>query len=159
MKKYILIGLLTLIPICGWAQKTTEDDNWDKIISEVTENKAFTVQINQVTPRRGRTFHPNMPYNVRIENDSIFSYLPYMGRATSITYGGGEGLNFKAPLRDYEAKLIKNKRINVVLNTKSKDDTYRYSFTIYPGGKTTIDVQAINRESISFMGEMINIPE
>ena len=154
MKKYILISLLSLIPLSGWAQKT-EDENWNKIISEVINNKEFRVQINQVTPRRGRTFHPTTPYNVRIQNDSIFSYLPYMGRATSITYGGGEGLNFKAPLRNYEAKLVKNKRISVVLNTKSKDDTYRYSFSIYPNGKTTIDVQGINRESISFMGEIV----
>ncbi len=30
MKKYILISLLSLIPLSGWAQKT-EDENWNKI--------------------------------------------------------------------------------------------------------------------------------
>lgn len=155
MKKYILISLLCLIPLSSWAQ-SPEDDNWDKIISDVINNKEFTVQINQVSPRRGRAFYPTTSYRVKIKNDSIFSYLPYMGRATSISYGGGEGLNFKAPLRDYEAKLVKNKRISVVLNTKSRDDTYRYSFSIHPNGKTSIDVQAINRESISFMGEIVD---
>ena len=44
--------------------------------------------------------------------------------------------------------------MQVAFQTRSEGDNYEYSLTIYPNGSTTINVQATNRQSISYTGEM-----
>ena len=59
----------------------------------------------QTMPIRGRNITLSTPYPLEIRNDSVFSYLPYYGRAYSVPYGGGSGLIFNAPLKEYTMDL------------------------------------------------------
>ena len=159
MKRILLLLLAGLFSISSYAQTDkTANSSWASMKKEITEQQSFEIEITQVIPRRGKTTHPSN-YFLRIQNDSIDSALPYYGRATNIAYGGGEGLNFKAPLKSYEISKIKDKEMTIKLKADSKDDNYEYIITIYANKKVSFDVIGVNRESISFLGTYISLKE
>ena len=123
----------------GFAQKgeTKEVNEWDTIKKEVIDQKEYKVEINQVIPRRGQTVYTSNFFFI-IKNDSIDSALPYYGRATNIAYGGGEGLNFKAPLKSYEVNSSKEKILTVKLKADSRDDNFEYIISIFPNKRHCI---------------------
>ena len=90
----------------------------------------------------------------RIRNDSLFSYLPYFGRAYDVPYGGGKGLNFDAPIESYEETLMKNGQRHIEIGLKNDEDTYLYTIKVFDNGSSSIEVQSRRRESISYSGEM-----
>ena len=69
----------------------------EKQVKELIESGSYRIDVSTAYPQRGRTIQLSSPYSIEIRNDSVFSYLPYYGRAYSIPYGGGQGLIFNAP--------------------------------------------------------------
>lgn len=45
-------------------------------------------------------------------------------------------------------------KIQIDFKTRSDEDNYEYRLTIFPDGSTSIHVQPMNKQSISFTGEM-----
>ena len=93
-------------------------------------------------------------YSVTVRNDSLFSYLPYFGRAYDVPYGGGKGLNFDAPIESYKETQLKNGLRHIEIGLKNDEDTYLYTINVFDNGSSSIDVQSRRRESISYSGEM-----
>jgi signal transduction histidine kinase len=93
-------------------------------------------------------------YTLEIRNDSVFSYLPYFGVAYNAPYGGGKSLNFNASITGYTTRALKKGKIQIDFKTRSDEDNYEYRLTIFPDGSTSIHVQPMNKQSISFTGEM-----
>lgn len=154
MKKFMITLMAILLPFGIYAQRHQEV-NWKNIIQQVTAEKEFKVDIRQVIPRVGQTVTPTSPYSIEVNNDILISQLPYIGRATNIAYGGGEGLNFTAPIKGYETVLTRNNRLTLTFRAKSSDDSFTYTLIIFDNGNVSMTVQGINRESISFTGEII----
>lgn len=73
----------------------------EQTVKEKIESENYRIDINTAYPRRGRMIPLTSIYSVTIRNDSVFSQLPYFGRAYSIPYGGGQGLMFNAPIDQY----------------------------------------------------------
>ena len=109
-------------------------------------------------PARGRSVTLTSPYSVEIRNDSVISYLPYYGRAYSIPYGGGEGLNFKAPLTDYKLEWDKKETAKIKFSARSEEDKFDFIIDVFSNGSSSIFVNMQNRQSISFQGEL-DMPE
>ena len=94
--------------------------------------------------------------NVReaIRNDSVFSYLPYFGVAYNVPYGGGKGLIFNAPITGYRKESLKKGKTRIDFKTGNEEDKYEYSLTIYSDGSANIHIQPMNRQAISYSGEL-----
>lgn len=127
-------------------------------VKEIIESENYKIDVTTAYPRRGRMIPLTSLYSLEIRNDSVFSQLPYFGRAYSIPYGGGKGLMFKAPMEKYQ--MIYNKRgiAKAELTASSKEDKIKFYVTIYPDGSSSIDATMQQRESIRFSGELV-IPE
>lgn len=104
---------------------------------------------------RGSSKNVSYGYSVEVRNDSLFSYLPYFGRAYEVPYGGGKGLSFEAPILHYQETMTKNKSRQIGIELTNEEDSYTYHITVFENGSSSIDVQARKRESISYSGEMI----
>ena len=107
MKAIRIILSLLLITAMGIstlsAQTKKERKELKKqVVEKLVTSGKYKIDVNRALPARGRSITLTSPYSVEIRNDSVISYLPYYGRAYSIPYGGGEGLNFKAPITDYQ---------------------------------------------------------
>ena len=125
---------------------------------EKIESENYRIDINTAYPRRGRMIPLTSIYSVTIRNDSVFSQLPYFGRAYSIPYGGGQGLMFNAPIDQYTMSMGKRGAAKINFTAKSPEDQFKFRITIYSNGSSSIDVDMQNRESISFSGDLI-LPE
>ena len=154
MKKYFIIFLGLLLTTATYAQNN-QDMNWKNIFQHVTGSRTYKVEINRITPRIEPSSIPTSPYYIEVNKDKLVSYLPYIGRATNIAYGGGDGLNFTSEIRHYETVVQNDKKLVVRFRAKSSDDSYTYTLTFFENGTSSIIVQGVNRESISFGGDLI----
>ena len=130
----------------------------EQTVKEKIESENYRIDINTAYPRRGRMIPLTSIYSVTIRNDSVFSQLPYFGRAYSIPYGGGQGLMFNAPIDQYTMSMGKRGAAKINFTAKIPEDQFRFRITIYSNGSSSIDVDMQNRESISFSGDLI-LPE
>ncbi|WP_239063565.1 DUF4251 domain-containing protein [Bacteroides sp. 51] len=128
-------------------------------IKELIKSGNYKIEVSIAYPRGGKSVPLTSSYDLEIRNDSVISHLPFYGRAYSIPYGGGDGLNFKAPLDEYEVEYNpKKEKYEVKLGARTNEDTFRFNLEIFFNGSSRIDVTMQNRESISYSGEIELLP-
>ena len=162
-KKFIIASAAVLLAACSTSQLTSEQKAEQrrqvaKTIQEAIDGRNFAVSIKLMMPNRGPSVHVDPGYMLRIKGDSIYSYLPYFGRAYSVPYGGGNSLDFQTTLMGYNRERIKNKYTRVYIAAKNENDTYQYTLEVFDNGHCVLSVTSRNRESISFDGEMMGLP-
>ena len=104
MKKQILMLLLALLvglPTLSAQSKKEKKEQKKEAVRQLILSEDYKIDVNTAMPMRGRSIPLTSQYSLQIRNDSVFSYLPYYGRAYSVPYGGGSGLIFNAPLKEY----------------------------------------------------------
>lgn len=138
------------------AQNTKEERDMlrKQAVAEALDKREYTVSINYMMPRRGRGHALSSQYSIEVRNDSLFSHLPYLGRAYSVPYGGGKALNFDAPVSGYASETRKKGIIRISMKVCNEEDYYTYILNVYPDGDCDLYVQPQQRESISFRGVM-----
>ena len=157
MKKVLLAVAVALLNVgCSVSQEAREARKAEELKEEMAlknalDKRKFKVEINRVIPM-GMPPESVVEYEVRIQNDSIYSYLPYVGRAYNIPYDGGVGLNFEEKILSISENKTKNAR-NIIVKTRNSEDLYTYTFNITASGSTMLYVNAQNRESITFDGD------
>ncbi len=167
--KTIATILLIFVFINGSAQETIKKSKrelkTEKSVIQKAETKAlvesknFVFDVQTVNPMRGRSVQVTSDYDVRIQNDSIFSYLPFFGRAYSINYGGTESpMIFEQPIRNFVSTETKN-GYSIEVHVRNQNDILDFSFHITESGTTTLTVNSVNRQSISYYGRLEKIPE
>lgn len=159
MKTTKRIVLVLLLIVAGLSSinaqsKTEKKEQHEKAVKEQVESENYKIDVSTAYPRRGKVTHLTSSYSVTVRNDSVFSHLPYFGRAYSIPYGGGEGLIFNAPINEYKMETKKKGAMKVNFTARSKDDRFQFAITIFANGTTSMEVSSQNRESIGFSGEL-----
>ena len=150
----LLLALLVGIPTLFAQSKKEKEAQKKAIVRELIVSENYKINVNTALPMRGRTIPLTSRYTLEIRNDSIISYLPYYGRAYSVPYGGGDGLNFKAVIKEYTMDMDKKNRARIKFKARSPEDLYEYNVTIFDNGTANIDVTMQNRQGISFIGEL-----
>ena len=123
-------------------------------VKKLIASENYKIDVRTAMPMRGRSIPLTSPYSLEIRNDSVISYLPYFGRAYSIPYGGGDGLDFKAPLKEYDMKMDKKGNAVIEFVARNPEDRYEFRAKVYTNGEASINVNMQNRQSISFQGEL-----
>jgi len=124
-------------------------------IKALVENKNFVFDARNVNPMSGRSITLTTYYDVKITNDSIYSYLPYFGVSHSAVYGGtGSPMIFSQPFETISSEEVKNGYM-IKVAVKNDSDQLDFSFYIPVTGSTTLSVSSINRQAISYYGEVV----
>ena len=111
--------------------------------------------MTHIRPRRVPTRYLNGGYYLHISGDSIYSCLPYVGRAYNVPYGGGDGLDFDGVVQQYrESRSTDGKGTKIDIVVVNSEDRYRYMLYVGDDGHATLDVFPSSRESVAFDGEM-----
>lgn len=157
MKKFIFILtslLLVSLTACHTGSRLTEEEIARQVRTSI-EERHFTIAVDWMRPYGGMPQHVNSNYELKINDDELDSYLPYVGEAYHVPYGGGKGLNFKAQIRNYSATFTGNNGYIVECDVPNDEDVFYYRINIFNSGKAIIDVWARDRNPISFQGEMV----
>ena len=124
-------------------------------VKAALSQRDFKISVGRMYTNRGGSKSLSYGYQVAVRNDSLFSYLPYFGRAYNIPYGGGKGLNFSERIGGYQESVVKNGCRHIEINVKNNEDNYLYVIDVFDNGNSDIVVQAQQRERISYSGEMV----
>lgn len=135
-------------------QKLANEARVTRQVRDAIDNRTMTIEVNNMMPIRGGMKHLNDSYNIRLSGDTLYSYLPYFGRAYTVPYGGGRGLHFQAPLQDYVVSHPKRDLTVIQLLVTNDEDQYHYMIELYDNGRANLTVRATERDQISFSGEM-----
>lgn len=168
---YLLLALL--LPVfasTATAQKLTKEEKAAKLekafeeTRALVESKQFQIDIDRVYPQRGgdvTRFNPRGKITVR---DSMAKGdLPFFGRAYSLPYGEGGGIEFDAPMKGLTIKTVekkkKKKTISFNFTVTGKNDTYQLSIDVAPGGACSVNLNSNNRAQISYSGTLSALKE
>lgn len=156
--RYITAAILVLIISVGLnscaAKHRTSDEPLSEEIRQSIENRDFKISVRQMVPMMGRVQYLTSPYSLTLRNDSVFSYLPFFGRAYTVPFGGGQGLIFDGPLSDYNVRYSPKGSAKIAFRVRTLEDMYVFSLDIFSNGSSNIRVNSNNRQGISFYGEV-----
>lgn len=156
-KKHLLLLILALLmglPTLSAQSKREKREQKKEAVKKLIVSENYKIDVNTALPMRGRSVPLTSLYSLEIRNDSVISYLPYYGRAYSIPYGGGNGLRFKAPLKEYDMQMDRKGNSVITFTARNPEDKYDFRMKVYSNGSASIDVTMQNRQSISFHGEV-----
>ena len=166
MKKWILPLLAAVLAVsaCGVLSPETREKRIAReaeeaqIVHRSVETGDFTIEIDRMYPIRGTSKMVNS-YYIKVKDNVLISHLPYVGQAWRVPYGGGHGLNFDAPVLNYN--VVQNRRdgYEIRIFVKTDEDEHLYLLTLFDNGRASLDVQSGNRDRISFSGQMDFTPE
>ena len=166
MKKWILPLLAAVLAFsaCGVLSPETREERIAReaqeaqMVHQAVETGDFTIDIDRMYPIRGTSKMVNS-YYIKVKDNVLISHLPYIGQAWRVPYGGGHGLNFDAPVLNYN--VVQNRRdgYEIRIFVKTDEDEHLYLLTLFDNGRASLDVQSGNRDRISFSGQMDFTPE
>lgn len=153
--------MLTIFSVSAQEKKSKKELKAEKKAQQLeqvkttVESKNFVFDARTANPMKGRSVTLSTEYDVKITNDSIFSYLPYYGVAYSASYGGTDSpMIFDVPFETCTLEKAKN-GYTVKVEAKNKNDRLTFTFHISETGTTTLSVSSTNRQSISYYGEIV----
>ncbi|WP_321480005.1 DUF4251 domain-containing protein [uncultured Bacteroides sp.] len=150
----LLVFSSTEMQLINAQEKQEKKTKHEQMVKELIDSRNYKINVGTALPRRGRNVFLTSPYSLGVKNDSVFSWLPYYGRAYSIPYGGGNGLSFEAPIKTYKLLYDKKEAAKIEITTQTEEDVFKFLITIYPTGCSHITVNMYNRESIDFSGDL-----
>lgn len=159
MKKVVFLMIsLVLLTACGTNNGLTKAERDAQVTRQVQEGldtRHYTIAVDWMKPLGGMARHVSSTYELKVNGDEVDSYLPYVGEAYRLPYGGGKGLNFKGKIKDYTITYPTSNRSHIEFNVTNDEDTYYFRIDVFSNGKAVIDIIAQERDAISFDGEMI----
>lgn len=154
-----LVGFLGIALLCVgqslFAQsKQDRKEQKEKAVKEIVDSDRIKIDVDRAVPMAGRSVNLTSPYSLEMHGDSILSFLPYFGRAYAAPYGGGEGLTFKEVATEKEQTSKKKGRSEIKFRVKTQEDVYTFRVEVYPNGSATINVTPVNKQAITFYGDV-----
>lgn len=152
----VAISLMTLLTGCGVSLSSQEkkalQEQTARAVSQRLDERSYTIVVDYMTPLRGPGRAISSPYSLTVDGTTVDSYLPYVGVARNVPYGGGKVLTFKDEIEEYRDSGFSKDRRTIVFSTDNGEDLIVYTLTVFDNGKASVDVHCRNREDISYRG-------
>ncbi|MCR4764937.1 MAG: DUF4251 domain-containing protein [Bacteroidaceae bacterium] len=157
MMLVVSIVMASLIVSCSTmttAEREAKNAKRAQYVAKVLDNRHYKIDVSMMNSAMAGSTIMTSDWSLAVRGDTLFSYLPYVGRAYEASYGTTKGLNFTAPILSYQDNgFVKGKRV-ILLSAKSDEDTFQYRLEILDNGSTSINVIARKRENINFSGDI-----
>lgn len=162
MKKTTINGLLLILfTVTFFACKSSISAVERKQLAEKIENAAemsdFNFKATYAYPTGYRSIYLSPNYYVKVSPDTLKVHLPYYGRAYTASINPNEGgYNFTSI--DFEYQFIPGNKpgnwmVNILINDLNR--RVEFNFDISENGSGRLSVNDVNRQEISFQGEII----
>lgn len=134
--------------------KKSKKEQKKEEVKEILDSGNYTIDVNRALPMNGRSVNLTSSYSLELRSDSAISYLPYFGRAYSVPYGGGDGLRFEKAITDYSLSYDKKGTAKIQFKARTEEDNFSFNVQVFSNGSTSISVTPVNRQAISYHGEL-----
>lgn len=142
---------IILLSACGPAKTITAPT---ATLAQSIDSSRWRFTANQVIPQYGGSRVVNGSYEVNINNNKLFVYLPYIGRADA----GANTLTGKGPLDFSTDNFSLDKQQDqkgtwmIIIKPKNNSDVQSFNFTFFSNGNASLNVVMNNRSPISYTG-------
>ncbi|MBR4650955.1 MAG: DUF4251 domain-containing protein [Prevotella sp.] len=151
----LALGLALALSGCITSQeRAARALEMEKKVAQSLRERDYSIEVTMMYPQSMPARNVTPDFGIAVRGDSLYSYLPYFGRAYDIPYGGGKGLDFAAPITDYSDTQPKADRHVIEISVDNDEDLLLYHLDIFVNGRTDITVTSRKRDRISFSGEM-----
>ena len=159
---FLIMMALTLLifNVQGQEKKSKKQIKAEKKAQQIEETKSliesgsFVFKATNANPMGSGTINLTTDYDVKVTKDSIYSYLPYFGRAYTSSYGSTDSpMSFNNQFESISSEETK-KGYLVKIVVRNQNDRLEYSFHISETGSVTLNVISANRQSISYFGNL-----
>ena len=136
-KKFLLmmtVLVAVLLQACGTTDGLTNAERQAAITRQVQEGldtRHYTIAVDWMKPLGGMARHVTSNYELKVNGDEVDSYLPYVGEAYRLPYGGGKGLNFKGKIEDYTITYLTSNRSHIEFRVTNDEDTYYFRIDVF----------------------------
>lgn len=153
-----VLMMMVLLSSCGSTNSLTKAEREAAMAQQVQDAlnaRHYTIAVDWMKPLGGVPRQVNSDYELKVNGEELDCYLPYIGRAYRLPYGGGKGLNFKAQIQNYSIQQLTSNRSQIEFTVRNDEDVYRFRIDVFDNGKSIIDIMAQDRDAISFDGELV----
>ena len=154
---FSMVLLVLSLAGCGSGNGLTKAEREAQVtrqVQDALDTRHYTIAVDWMKPLGGMPRHVSSNYELTVNGDEVVSYLPYVGEAYRLPYGGGKGLNFSERIGSYrESQKNKGER-QIEINVTNEEDTYIYLIKVFSNGNSSIDVTSRQRDHISYSGEL-----
>ncbi len=161
MKKIIikiafLFFMLPLVNSCRSAFRVAETGGQLADMERMVGVPDFTFKATYAYPTGFHHLYLSPTYDVKVVRDTIESCLPYYGRAYTAPIDPREGgYRFTSTSFEYRVRHGRKKDSwEAVITLHDLDRPIKFHFNIWGNGKAWLNVTDVNRQSISFQGEI-----
>ncbi|MBA4167773.1 MAG: DUF4251 domain-containing protein [Chitinophagaceae bacterium] len=152
--KHVLFLILAAVTATypATAQKKKNDQ---AALQTAIAQKTYTFHAQTALPASGRSRQLTSSYSFTIKNDSIFSDLPYFGRAYTAPMDLTKSvLQFNSLKFDYKLTNGKKGSWKVAIKINDVSEVQTISMNISANGYATLQAILTNRQAISFNGQV-----
>lgn len=151
---YIIFSMLLLLGIqTSGRQRKTAGEERKAAVAANTKRYIFRPEIVYPVGKSARQLTPG--FELRFSKDSLFCYLPYIGRAFNIDYASRDNvLNFTTTDFEFTLKEAKKKEQSISLKPQGQREIREMNITLYADGYADVQVFFNQRQNIAYRGQM-----
>lgn len=124
-------------------------------IGNMINARSFTFIAERVNPFRGMSRNLTSLYDVKVNRDTIDSFLPYFGQAYQAPIDPSKGgIMFKSNNFSYSVTVRSKDEWQIYIEPKDNSDVQTLIFQIFGNGTATLNIQNTHRDPISFYGRV-----
>ncbi len=151
-KRSLLLVMTTLLLGFLHAQDSIKTSS-NNSVKPLLESRNWTFKAETMYPMGGIARQLTPEYDLKVKDNILTSYLPYIGRAFSAPIDpSSSALQFTSQDYEYSLKSGKKGRWNLLIKPKDNSDIRQLFFTIFENGKANLQVNSNSRQSISYSG-------
>ena len=91
---------------------------------------------------------------LEVKGDTLRSYLPYFGAVYHSSYNMGNALDFEQKMESFQQVRKKKNCTTIYISVRTAEDFFKYTLNIFDNGRFDLYVLPVNRQSISYDGEL-----
>ena len=151
---WILLVVLMITSACSSSKLSDEEKKAKEYrIALQVRNRDYTIETSRAIPMRGGSINLSYGYDLKISKDSVYAYLPYYGVVQSAPMGSDGGIRFATLMTDYNITPTKD-GWNVRFRIDSREQKHDFMLSIFKNGRSSITVTPLQRDRITYWGEM-----
>ncbi|PUZ23799.1 protein of unknown function [Chitinophaga costaii] len=147
-----VMGLLLLqIPVSAQQKKSAAAVD-SALLANALHDRQFIFVPQQMMPMAGRMRTVTPDFSIKLNGDTLISYLPYVGRSYLAPVDASKGpLDFTTTVT-YDQQSRKKGGWTIILKPIESMDVQQYVLTVFTNGSTSLQVASTNRQPISYNG-------
>ena len=150
------LATLTLVFTLSYGATAQKKAQKMEQVKNLLESRVFVFSPQSATPSSGGVIQLTSEFYLKINKDTLESYLPYYGVAYQSRFGNTTSpLDFRSTDFEYTSSVLKNGTTDINIRLNNPNDPNQLVLSVSSSGYANLRVISMNRQAISFYGEII----